>query len=276
MAATETNPLAGKRIVVSRAPEQAHDLIQALRELGAEVLLLPAIHFSEPPDTERLDAAIRELAGFDWILFTSRNAVRFFAQRCRKFGMIPQGRKQAGRRGFVTAAVGPATAQAATEEGFAPEFIAREFRGEALAQQLGPQLAGKRVLLPRSDRAGTGLPEALRAHGAEVVDVVAYHTHMPESLDASVIEAIRQGQADVLTFASPSAFSHVAEQIGLDTLRRIAGSTALAAIGPVTAAAIRDAGLTPAIEAGEATSAALVAAIRDYFAEQLASGAKPK
>lgn len=275
MAGTEAKPLAGRRVVVTRAPEQAGELIRQLQERGAVVLLLPAVTFTDPQDPEPLERGIRSLDSFHWLLFTSQNAVKFFAKRCRMLGTFSQ--KDAGGPAPgqpLVAAVGPATAEAAAKDGFHVEYVARQFRGVALAEELGPRLAEKRVLLPRSDLAGADLPAALRAQGAEVVDVVAYHTGVPESYDHSVADSIRRGEVDVVSLLSPSAFHRLAEEVGLETLRQQSGRMVLAAIGPVTAATIREAGLPVEIEPREATSAALVAAIAGYFAERLPSGVK--
>ena len=126
---TAARALEGKRIVVTRAAEQSRDLVARLESMGAIVLLFPAVSFSEPADTADLDRAIRSLAEFDWILFTSANAARFFAARCRKLGVDP------GLRGNCRcAAVGPATATAAAAEGFLVDHVAQEFTGAALAQ----------------------------------------------------------------------------------------------------------------------------------------------
>lgn len=275
MALAEQAPLAGKRVVVTRASEQAGDLIHQLEQLGAEVLLLPAVTFTKPQDLAPLDQAIRALASFHWVLFSSQNAVQFFAKRCRELGAMTVSDGWApGPNSPQVAVVGPATAEAARREGLKVDYVARQFRGKALAEELGAQLTGKRVLLPRSDRAGSDLPTALRAEGAEVLDVVAYHTGMPNSFDPGVIEAIRRGQVDVLTLFSPSAFHHLVEELGMETLRRNAGQVVLAAIGTVTAGAVREAGLTVEIEAPEATAAALVAAITRYFLERFPSGVK--
>ena len=275
MAAPNATPLAGRRVVVTRAPEQAGELIRVLEQLGAQVLLLPAVAFSDPAGPAPLDQAIASFAQFDWLLFTSRNAVHFFAKRCRALG-APQAGKLGGESasGPRVAAVGPATAEAAAQEGFRVDYVAREFRGAALAAELAPRLKGKRVLLPRSDRAGADLPAALRANGAEVMDVVAYQTTAPEGFHSGVVEAIRRGEVDVITLMSPSAFHHLAEQVGAENLREVTRRVALAAIGPVTSAAICEAGLPVAIEARESTGAALVAAIADYISQRRPSGVK--
>ncbi len=268
MADAKQLPLAGKRVVVTRAPEQAGELVRQLAQLGAEVLLLPSVSFADLLDSEPLDGAIELLPHFDWLLFTSQNAVRFFAKRCRELGRVPA----AGRP--LVAAVGPATAAAAEKEGFQVNYVAGRFRGKALAEELGHRLTSKRVLLPRSDLAGPDLPAVLGGEGAEVVEVIAYRTVAPESFDLRASDRVRRGDVDVVTFMSPSAFHHFVDEVGLETLRRVTERAALAAIGPATAGAIREAGLAVEIEAREATANAFVAAIADFFAQRLPSGVK--
>jgi uroporphyrinogen-III synthase len=254
-------PLKGKRIVVTRAPEQSHDLIERFGALGAEVLVLPAVSFSPVTDSAPLDQAIASLERFDWVLFTSANAVRFFARRCRELG-----RGLSADSPPQYAAVGPATATAAAAEGIRVEFVAQEYRGVALAQEMDAALAGKRVLLPRSQRASSELPVALAAKGAEVTDVVVYQTGGIGRHDPLAEELFRSGRVDVVSIFSPSALENLRAEFGEETLHRIAANAALAAVGPVTAAAIRDAGLSVAIQAREATAAALVEAVCEYYA----------
>ncbi len=258
-------PLDGKCIVVTRAVEQSRDLKERLEKLGARVLLLPAVSFSEPADTTDLDRAIRSLEAYDWLLFTSANAARFFAGRCRKLGRNLEG----GDRPRC-AAVGPATASAAAAEAFAIDYVAKEFLGVALARELGA-LGGKRVLLPRSGRAGRDLPDALRAAGAEVTEIVAYHTGGVGAAEPGVIEAIREARVDVVSFFSPSAVENVCAKLGAEVLSRLAARAFLAAVGPVTAAALRKAGLPVAIEASDATDESMTAAIVKYFSSATAS-----
>ncbi len=269
MPGSNTLPLAGRRIVVTRAAEQAGELVRALEELGASVLLLPTVTFADAADPGPLDRAIAALGEFHWLLFTSQNAIHFFLKRCRLAG---GGGTHALAPPLCIAAIGPATAEAAEKEGLRVHYVAKQFRGEALARELGQQLAGKRVLLPRSDRARPDLPAALRAQGAEIVDVVAYHTGVPEKYERGVADAVRDGAVDVVTFLSPSAFHHLVEELGEESLRRFASRMTLAAIGPVTSAAIRAAGLRVGIEAAQATSAALVAAVCQYFIQRQPSG----
>ena len=262
-------PLQGKRIVVTRSLEQSRELLARLEGMGATVLLFPAVSFSEPSDTAELDRVIRSLGEFDWILFTSANAVRFFARRCRKQGIEP------GQEGnYRCAAVGPATASAVAAEGFPVDHVAQEFLGVALARELSDAIAGKKVVLPRSERARRDLPEALKAAGAAVTEVVAYHTGGVGVVAPEVMQAIREVRVDVISFFSPSAIENMRAELGMELLSRLSATAALAAVGPVTAAALRDAGLRVAIEAPLATAESMAMAIANYFSPSAGSKAR--
>ena len=262
-------PLVGKRIVVTRAVEQSRELLARLESMGATVLLFPAVSFSEPSDTAELDRAIRSLGKFDWILFTSANAARFFAHHCRKLGVEPS---QDGT--YQCAAVGPATASAVAAEGFSVDHVAQEFLGVALAQELSASLGGKKILLPRSERARPDLPHALRAAGGEVTEVVAYHTGGVGAIEPEVMQAIQELQVDVISFFSPSAIENMRGELGEEVLFQLGAKAAVAAVGPVTAAALRNAGLPVAIEAPLATSESMAAAIANYFSPSADSKAR--
>ncbi len=276
MSAVNGGTLAGRRIVITRAPEQSEELISRLTKEGAEVILLPTVRFLEAPETSELDRAIREFEQFDWLIFTSANAVRFLFERCRLLG------RQPSVPGPRYAVAGQATRAALQEEGIPGAFMPRQSSAAGLAAEVAAEvaaemageLAGKQVLLPRSDRAGGELPAALRAAGARVTAVVAYCTAAPESLDAGALGLLRRGEADALAFFSPSALHHLARDLGSEAMRALEGRVALAAIGPTTAAAIRDAGLRVAVEAPKATADSLVAELERYFAEQSAGKAR--
>jgi uroporphyrinogen-III synthase len=259
--------LAGRRIVVTRALEQARELTMRLTALGATVISLPAISFADPLDRSLLDVAIAELSGFDWVLFTSANAARFFARRCRMLGVAPHSAQADARSPFV-AAVGPATSEAAAAEGFLVAHMAEEFAGAALARELTEELAGKKVLLPHGNLASSDLPDALRVAGADVTEVICYRTLEAGSAAPEALEAVRRGDVDVVSFFSGSAFHSLFGLFGKESLCRVA----IAAIGPVTAVEIRAAGLTVAIEAPEATTKAFVAAVVGYFSAGSADG----
>lgn len=257
----EDKPLAGKRVVITRAPEQARELLQQLSEAGAEALLLPCVAFSPAPEPRMLDEALRSLDQFDWVVFTSHNAVEACAQRA---GEIAVSLKAAGTGPHI-AAVGPATANAASRAGFRVDVVAKQFRGEHLAAELAEAVAGKRVFLPRSNCAGRELPAALAALGANVTEAVAYETGLPKTLDRDVLGAVRDARVDVLTFFSPSALRNLLREMGLGAMSQLAGRVAFAAIGPTTAKAILDEGLHADIIAEQARPSALVDAIKEFF-----------
>jgi uroporphyrinogen III methyltransferase / synthase len=258
-------PLRGKRIVVTRAPAQAQELIHALESLGAEVLLLPTVSFAPPEDLRELDRALERLQEFDWILFTSQNAVRFFCRRSRELDQ--SGSKLQLPRPLV-AAVGSATAQAATGEGIRVHYVAQNQSGESLAQELWGSIGDRTILLPRSDRADDRLPRALREAGAHVTEVVAYRTVAPEAFDPALLASICCSEVDAIVFASPSGFENLANCIGREELANISARVQLAAIGPTTARSMRQAGVRVEIEATEASAVGLSDSIAKYYLRQ--------
>ena len=212
------------------------------------MLSLPMVRFVEPLDSAGLDLAIAGIEHFDWILFTSANAVRFFLARCRALD-FPFESTESDVRPRI-AVVGPATRDALELQGLGAKGEPKEFSGTGLIAALADDLMGKRVLLPRSDRATGELPAGLRAAGASVTEVVAYLTIDPGSrdtlaaFDAYVVKTLERGDADAVTFFSPSAFQNFARALGDTALRQMGARVAIAALGPVTAAAIRSAGRT--------------------------------
>ncbi len=194
---------------------------------------------------------------------------KLFALACRKLGVEPS---QEGN--YLCAAVGPATASAVAAEGFSVDHVAQEFLGVALARELSAPLAGKKILLPRSERARRDLPDALRASGADVTEIVAYHTGGLGAIEPEVMLAIREAQVDVISFFSPSAIENMRAELGEEVVSRLGTKAAVAAVGPVTVAALRNAGLPVAIEAPLATSESMAAAIANYFSPSADSKAR--
>jgi uroporphyrinogen-III synthase len=262
-------PLDGKYVVITRVAEQSGELKERLENLGANVLLLPAVSFFGPSDTVHLDRVIAALETFDWVFFTSANAVRFFADRCREV------RRDVGASRMPRyAAVGPATASVAAKAGFTVDYVAQEFHGVALVRELSASLAGKHVLLPRSDRAGIDLPEALKRAGSEVTEIVVYRTGGIGPCEPGVLEAVRDARVDVVSFFSPSAVENLRTELGAEVVSRLGTRAVFAAVGPVTAAALRKAGLPVAIEASEATAESVAAAIANHFSPPNVSQAR--
>jgi uroporphyrinogen III methyltransferase / synthase len=257
--ATE-KPLAGKRIVVTRAPEQASELIRTLTHMGAEIIALPAVAFESPEDSQALDDALSELGSFDWVLFTSQNAVRFVSDRLKQIGLPPTIQR--------IAAVGPATAEAAKQLGFHVDYVATHHTAHSLAGELRDSLAGGKVLLPRSDRADDHIAGALRDGGARVTDVVAYRTVAPEAPDQALLGRIRGGEFDVAVFSSPSAFHNLDAFLGAGEMAKLAETVLFAAIGPTTARSMREAAVRVHIEAEEASAAGVADAIVKHYLDR--------
>jgi uroporphyrinogen-III synthase len=255
-------PLAGKCIVVTRAPDQARELIEALELVGAEVLLLPAVCFAAADDWTVLDEALRKIAEFDWLLFTSRNAIRFFCQRCRELGIRCE---ELALPRLKVGAVGPTTAQASEHEGIRVEYTAKDQSGEGLVTELRDELQGKRVLLPRSDRADDRLPKALRDAGAIVTEAVAYRTTPPADFDSDVLAKVRRAEVDAIIFASASAFYNLRNALNETELSLLSSRVQFTAIGPTTARAMRESGATLAIETKESTTAGLATALVNHY-----------
>ena len=254
--------LAGKRIIVTRAAEQAQELVHALERLGAEVLLLPTIRFAAASDWRIFDAALKKIAEFDWILFTSQNAVRFVCQHIRESGVgceLVQSPKP------LVATVGPATARAATTEGLRVDHVGKNHTGEALVCEIAGLIHERKVLLPRSNRGDDRLVKALRQAGALLTEFVAYRAAAPDTLDPVVLSRLRNAEVDAIIFASPSAFDNLSSFVGSGELSRISKRVQFAAIGPTTARALRETGIRPAIEAGESSAAGLAEALAKYY-----------
>lgn len=246
--------LAGRRIVVTRRAGQAPSLVRLLEERGAQVLEVPAIEVAPPADTSALDEALRGSSRFEWLVFTSANAVEAVAARLAALGLP----KALTSRGSKLASVGPATT-AALRKAFPADLVALEpaqaFRAAELARLFaGEPLAGARVLVPCSSRARDQLGRELRALGAEVLALVAYETVEPPDLGPRVARCIAEG-FDLVLFASPSAVEGFARAAG----ERVRGLPAVA-IGPTTAEAARAAGLDLRAIAVPSTAAGLVAA----------------
>jgi uroporphyrinogen III methyltransferase / synthase len=254
--------LAGKRIVITRAERQSAELLGKLEALGALPSLLPLVAFAAPEDYGPMDAALDQLESFDWIIFTSENAVRAVVKRAGVRGNL---RNVAGRRSRA-AAVGPTTAAAAERAGFFVDYQAQTHSGASLANELGERLRNQTVFLPRSDRANPDLPGLLRNYGATVTEAIAYRTVTPVNLDQQKIAAIVHGEVDAILFFSPTAVEHFVGIVGDKILQTLQSSVAITAVGPITSNALNQAGVKSLIVAGETTSDAVVAALEKHYA----------
>ncbi len=252
--------LAGRRIVVTRAARQSGGLRERLEQQGAEVLLLPTIESAPPESYVALDDALREAKQFAWLVVTSPNAVRVIAERLAELALPLESLEH-----LRCAAVGPSTAEALRALGLAVEIVPERFVGEALAVALAARVRGQHVLLVRAAVARDAVPDALRAAGAVVTVVDAYRTVVPA-------DAVERAKAifgakplpDAVVFTSGSTVTHL-----LDVLRdaelTFSREVACVSIGPVTSAALREAGLVVAAEAETASLDALADACVQLF-----------
>jgi len=246
--------LHGKRVLVTRAATQAHDLVARLQALGAVPFVLPVIHIVPPADNYgALDAALRQLPTFNWVVFTSPNGVAHVWQRLTALGL--EARALATVR---LAAIGPATAAALAAHGLQAEVVPERYITEALLEAM-PHPAGQRFLLPRADLARDTLRVGLQAAGAEVVEVPAYSTVLAE-LSPEARTALETG-VDILTFTSSSTVRNFVEQVGPTMAQRLAAQARVVTIGPITATTARELGLRVDVVATEYTIAGLVDAM---------------
>jgi uroporphyrinogen-III synthase len=269
------NSLRGKRVVVTRAPEQSRELVHALEAHGAIPVLLPMLAFAPSDDPALLDASIRAIVQYDWLFLTSQNALHALQARSEALGIsLPD-----ALRRIHVAAVGPATAQAAEQAGLKVEYVTEKHQGTAMAEELAENVKGKRVLLPRSDRANPDLVRRLEALGATVEEVVAYKTVRPNKEDVQQIEQIATDTVDAVLFFSPSAAHHFEELLGSAKFIALSGRAVFAAIGPITEEALRKANAERVILARDTTVDAVLQVLVRYFsatAAKLPVGAKPQ
>ena len=243
-------PLEGKRVLVTRAREQADDLCDALAREGATPVRFPAIQIRPVADLAPLDEAIDRLENYDWLGLTSVNGVRIFLDRVRARGRhLPSTLR--------IAAVGPSTAQALEDQGIRVDFIPEAYRGDRMAEGMG-SMTERRVLLPRALGARPALPEALTAAGAEVYDLAIYRTVPAVPAPESLVELERG--VDIATFTSASTVRCFRAIVGGDAARAL-GSALIACLGPLTADAARGAGLRVALQPLEYTAEGLVNAL---------------
>lgn len=248
-------PLAGRRILITRARSQASALAEALRALGGEPVEFPLIAIAPPESWAPLDAAVAGLASYRWVVVTSGNGVEALGGRLRAAGGDPA-RLPPGLR---VAAVGAATAQALEMLGMRVDLVPPEFRGAALPGALAPLLApGDRILMPRGDLADPALADRLRALGAQVDDLVAYRTVAGEGEAAQLLADLAGGTIDYVSLTSSSTVAGLLERLGGPG--PLAG-VRIACIGPETARTATAAGLTVHVLAPEATVVSLAAAI---------------
>ncbi|MBP6715534.1 MAG: bifunctional uroporphyrinogen-III C-methylase/synthase [Acidobacteria bacterium] len=261
----DERPLFGKRIIITRSRDQAHELADQLEELGAQTIEAPIFRMAPADDPEAMDRAAASIDAYQWVIFTSTNAVTRF------FSALLSGPRDMRAMGNVSVcAIGPTTAERIEARGVKPDVVMREARLEELVEALGAagSLESQRVLIVRPDFQRDTLAVELARHGATVTDLVAYTTvsATPESADAQKIyKQLLEGRVDAVTFMSPTAVRRFASLIGSEQAADLLRTTVVAALGPVTAEAAEQLGITAQIVPQKFTIEALVASLVAHF-----------
>ncbi len=257
----DEKPLSGKKILITRARDQAALFATSLRDLGAEVVEFPSIEIVPPLRWEELDHAIDQVESYDWIIFTSANGVNFFWQRWeekRKPRRLPASLK--------ACAIGPATAYQLKEKGMEVHYTPKEFIAEAILEGFEKMaIKGKRILLARAQEARDVLPKGLKQLGAKVDVVEAYRTVKPKGGSKRLKELLLKGRIDAITFTSSSTVNHFAELLKKEDLRELLNGIAIACIGPITARTAKGLRMKVQIQPREYTIPALTQALVQYF-----------
>jgi len=257
------SPLAGKRVLIARAEGQSEASAALLRELGAEPVVVPAIAVGPPDDQDALRGALapEKLAGLDWVIFTSANGVEETWKALRE---RPERRVEAfGAARF--AVVGAVTEAALRARGATASVVAKEYRGEGLADALRDSIGpGSRVLLLRAQRASDVLPDALRGAGATVEIVAAYKTRASPEGAGEIRRLLSSGELDAVMLTSGSTVDAVCDGLGPSGPALLTCVT-VACIGPVTAAAATARGVRVDLVPPRATVEAMVEALEERF-----------
>jgi uroporphyrinogen III methyltransferase/synthase len=267
----EQRPLFGKRILMTRAKEQAVELAEQLASYGAEPVEAPTIQIVSPVDWAPVDRAIRTIGTYGWVIFTSVNGVAKFMTRLGTNGM--DARCLAGKR---ICCIGPRTAQELAKFGVRADIVPADYQAEGVLAAVGTQgLATARILIPRAEVARELLPDELRAQGAHVDVVSVYRTIIPDADAGGWHQQLVDRQIHAVTFTSSSTVRNFIEILGgVEQARPLVQSVTVACIGPITAKTAEEYGLTVSVMPGENTIPALVDSIVRYFGsrEQIAAG----
>lgn len=266
----DQKPLFGRSVVITRPEKQADDLARLLIKEGANPIHFPTIKIVPPPDWSDLDAALKNLEDYDWLIFTSTNGVAFFFER-----LLAKAKDIRDLKGVKICCIGPATAQQVESKGIKVDLVPEKFISEGILESFsGKNLKGKKVLIARAAKARDVLPEGLKKLGAQVDVVTAYET-INSGKKKSELEALfKENQVDVITFTSSSTVNNFVKIMGRNFL--LPKGVKIACIGPVTEATAKKAGLSVDIHQEEYTMEGLVGALINYFEKKPAAQKRGK
>jgi uroporphyrinogen III methyltransferase / synthase len=261
----DSRPLFGRRILVTRPKEQARELVEQLEAMGAEAILAPMIRIEPPDDYRPLDDALGRIEEFDWVIFTSTNAVDAFVDR-----LLAGPQDLRALKGVNLCVVGPATGDRLTRYGLKVDLTPAEYRADAVVRALAEftDVKGRKILLPHADIGREVLAEELRRQGAEVTEIVAYRTLAVDAEregEPDIYRMLLERRIDVVTFTSASAVRNFVRIVGAEPAADLLATTVVAAIGPVTAEAAAQHNIRPTIVPQSYTIPALVEAIVRHF-----------
>ncbi|MBE9532342.1 MAG: uroporphyrinogen-III synthase, partial [Proteobacteria bacterium] len=254
-------PLFAKRVFVTRTTEQAGTFSDILNDMGAEAIEFPTIKIVGPESHTALDASIKRLSSYDYLILTSVNGVKYFFERLYKLGYDVRELK-----GVKICAIGPMTARAIEAQNIKVDIVPDEFRAEALLKSLGTRrIKGKKFFLPRAKVAREILPDEIRRLGGKIDVRPVYRTIAPRSGALEYKKEFKKGLVDVVTFTSSSTVTNFVKIFGKKDLPALLKKTTVACIGPITADTARAYGMKVDIMPKDYTVPALAREIEDYF-----------
>jgi uroporphyrinogen III methyltransferase / synthase len=257
----ENLPLLGKKIVVTRAREQASGFIKLLRKAGADCIEMPTIKISPPEDNQPLEKSIDDINSFDWVIFTSVNGVKFFFETLYKKG------KDVRILGHLKfACIGPVTKEKLQEFGIICDVLPETYKAESVVKAFSDKnIDGKQILIPRAKEARAVLPEELKKMGAIVNEVTTYVTSLADSGRDTLIQMLEKNEIDIVTFTSSSTVQNFTELIPADKFEQLIKNPTTACIGPITEKTAVSLGFNPEIVPEEYTIDGLMNSILQYF-----------
>ncbi len=266
----DSKPLFGKGVVITRPEKQADDLAKLLIKEGANPIHFPTIKIVPPPSWRKLDAAIKKLEDYDWLIFTSANGVAYFFER-----LLAKKKDIRDLKSIKICCIGPATAQQVANKGIKVDLVPEKYISEGILKSFSKKnVKGEKFLLVRAAEARDVLPEGLKKHGASVDVATAYVTVNSEKKKNELEELFEKNQVDVITFTSSSTVSNFIKIMGSGF--KLPKNVKIACIGPVTAVAAQKAGFSVDIHQEEYTMEGLVRALIEFFKKKPAARKRGK
>lgn len=261
----ESKPLFGKRILVTRALDQAGEFTKVLEKNGAEPIAFPTIKTVPPPSWGPLDKAIKKIGSYDWAIFTSVNGVKYFFERLRKLD-----RDLRELKGVKICAIGPMTEKAIKNLGIKVDLTPKEYRAEAIIDALGKRnIKGRKFLLARAMKAREIIPIEIKRLGGKIDVVPSYKTIRPAKEAGELKELLLEGGVDIVTFTSSSTVTNFVAMFRKAEIPELLDGVCVACIGPITADTAKENGIKVDIMPKEYTIPALTEAMAGYYREKL-------